>query len=306
MLRSLLTYGSFIALAISASAQTTGSTSRTVRVAVLDHNGSFIGRLDSKRFDIREGKNPIKLVSVVEHPVDDPVAIGIVLDTSGSMKDIWMPASIALHKKILEAWLAKFPPGSQYFVIGAVGKPAILLDWTTDPKLISQAFPDQPLGTTALYDAMATAIAKIETQPGSKSLLVFSDGQDNNSSISLDRILQILGLSDVMVHALFPGENQAQLSTSLTSPFTEEKSRNYFYSQTGQITGGAYLRFRTVGEFSDRLSQLSLRMQHFYVMRLEAPTTTKSGWHELKIKVDYNDPKLRVVAQQRFWVPKKR
>ena len=77
-------------------------------------------------------------------------------------------------------------------------------DWTTDRRAISRAVARvSPAGGTAMYDAVADAVplANAGKHP-KKALLVISDGNDTNSSISVGELRQLIRESEVLVYAL--------------------------------------------------------------------------------------------------------
>jgi VWFA-related protein len=76
--------------------------------------------------------------------------------------------------------------------------------WTKDRQLISRAVKAvDASGGTAIYDAVAMAIPTAQAGTNrKKALLVISDGNDTNSTISASELRQRIRESEVLVYAL--------------------------------------------------------------------------------------------------------
>jgi VWFA-related protein len=76
--------------------------------------------------------------------------------------------------------------------------------WTTDRAAISRAVSRvDPVGGTAIYDAIAKALPMAAAgRHKKKALLVISDGNDTSSSISVQLLRQRIRDSEVLVYAL--------------------------------------------------------------------------------------------------------
>jgi VWFA-related protein len=83
-------------------------------------------------------------------------------------------------------------------------RPRLRQDWTTDRRLIRRAVSDvNGAGGTAMYDAIAEALpVAAGGQHRKKALLVISDGNDRDSTISVSELSQAIRESEVLVYAL--------------------------------------------------------------------------------------------------------
>jgi VWFA-related protein len=92
----------------------------------------------------------------------------------------------------------------ELFFVEFATRARLIQGWTTDRRLISDAMRRvEPVGGTALYDAVAEALPTAEEgRNRKKALLVISDGNDTNSNIGVSALRQRIRESEVLVYAL--------------------------------------------------------------------------------------------------------
>jgi VWFA-related protein len=170
-----------------------------VTATVTDDDGRFVSGLRREDFTVYEDGKP----QDVSHFSSDrvPVSLGLVLDTSGSMSDEKMAAARSAIDRLIYNLLGK---EDELFLVAFATRAALRQDWTTDRQLISRAVREaSAAGGTAMYDAISTAIPTAQGgMHRKKALLVISDGNDTNSTISVGALRQQIRESDVLVYAL--------------------------------------------------------------------------------------------------------
>src|SRR6188474_2969107 len=202
---------SLILLIVVAAATVTGAQSQegfrfrsgvelvNVTATVTDNDGRFVSGLKQEDFTVYEDGQ----VQDVSHFSSDrvPVSLGIALDASGSMS----PDKLAAARAAIERLIFKLlDEDDDLFFVEFATRAEITQGWTTDRQLISDALKQVvPVGGTALYDAVAAALPTAqEGRNRKKALLVISDGNDTNSSISVNSLRQRIRESEVLVYAL--------------------------------------------------------------------------------------------------------
>jgi Ca-activated chloride channel homolog len=202
---------SLILLIVVAAAAVTGAQSQegfrfksgvefvNVTATVTDGNGRFVSGLRQEDFTVYEDGQ----IQDVSHFSSDrvPVSLGIALDASGSMS----PEKLAAARAAIERLIFKLlDEDDELFFVEFATRAEITQGWTTDRQLISAALKQViPVGGTALYDAVAAALPTAqEGRNRKKALLVISDGNDTNSSISVNSLRQKIRESEVLVYAL--------------------------------------------------------------------------------------------------------
>ena len=149
-----------------------------VTATVTDGNGRFVSGLRQEDFTVYEDGQ----LQDVSHFSSDrvPVSLGIALDASGSMS----PEKLAASRAAIERLIFKLlDQEDELFFVEFATRAEITQGWTTDRQLISDALKRvNPVGGTALYDAVAAALPTAqEGRNRKKALLVISDGNDTNS-----------------------------------------------------------------------------------------------------------------------------
>jgi Ca-activated chloride channel family protein len=170
-----------------------------VTATVTDGDGRFVSGLQQSDFAIYDDgvRQDINYFSAERVPV----SLGILLDASGSMTKEKMSAARSAIDRFIYELLGQ---EDELFFAEFANVPSMTQGWTTDRAAISRAVRDvNPIGGTAIYDAVATAIPKAETgRHRKKAVLVISDGNDTTSEISVDVLRRQIRESEVLVYAL--------------------------------------------------------------------------------------------------------
>jgi len=170
-----------------------------VTATVSDETGRFVPGLHEGDFTIYEDneRQEIKFFSADRVPV----SLGILLDSSGSMTPDKMESARAAINRFAQELLE---PEDELFLMSFSRSSHLLQDWTTDRRLISRAMNRiQPDGGTAMYDAIADALPiAAGGKHEKKAILLISDGNDRNSTMSVNELRQAIRESEVLVYAL--------------------------------------------------------------------------------------------------------
>lgn len=159
--------------------------------SVTDAQGRPLKGLTAADLTVSEGgvKQPatIELASQAA-----PAAIALVLDTSGSM--IGRPLADA--KAAMISLLQSLGPADQAAVITFDATVRVDRGMTADkPALISATNAATATGNTAIYDALAAAVAEVAKAPAQarRAIVLLTDGVDNSSRQSATSVLAALG-----------------------------------------------------------------------------------------------------------------
>ncbi len=170
-----------------------------VSATVTDDDGRFVSGLRKEDFAVYDDGERQEVTHFSTERV--PVSLGIALDASGSMTDEKMRAARAAIDRFVFDLLSR---DDEMFFVEFSTTASLTQPWTSDPERISRAVRDvQPAGGTAMYDAIARALP--EAQAGKnrkKALLVISDGNDTNSTVTVGQLRQLIRESEVLVYAL--------------------------------------------------------------------------------------------------------
>ena len=152
-----------------------------LHATVLDEQRHLVPYLDKSAFSVLEGGVPQTITSFRREDV--PVAMGIVVDNSGSMRD----KRERVNQAVLNLIRASNPQ-DEIFVVNFSQNYYLDQDFTSDVKLLQAALHQvSTKGSTALYDAIVASAVHLMNNPrlDKKVLLVITDGQDNMSQETL-------------------------------------------------------------------------------------------------------------------------
>lgn len=170
-----------------------------VNATVSDATGRFVAGLTQDDFIVYEDDQP----QAVTHFSADrvPVSLGIVLDTSGSMDGAKIKAAQHALDRLLYDLL---DPADEIFLYRFGDHPTLIQGWTTDRQLLTRALGRiSAVGGTAMYDAVAQALALVpQAQHRKRALVVISDGNDTSSRLSLPAMKALIRESESLVYAI--------------------------------------------------------------------------------------------------------
>lgn len=170
-------------------------------VSVKNSKGEYITDLTKANFKIEENGVPQKITSFLN--VDVPVAAGLILDASGSMRSKRSDVNIAAL-----AFIDSSNPKDQVFILDFNDKvlPALPGDvtFTGNIDLLRQALSMHDTeGRTVLYDALIDGLDHLNlAERDKKTLIVVTDGGDNASKHTLQQVLNAIENSPTTVYTI--------------------------------------------------------------------------------------------------------
>jgi Ca-activated chloride channel family protein len=264
-------------------------------VAVIDREGHPISGLTADDFEILEEGKP----QAIQHfsagladAADLPLHLGFLLDTSGSMeKDI----------REVRTAVIKFLNSMDRAV------DITLVDFDTEvrvgrylpgdfPRLIERIRNRKPGGWTALYDALGTYLQGAFDQTGQKVLILYTDGGDTRSSLSLSTVIEMLRASDVTLYALGYLENQ---------PSSARHDQRMQLGRLAEMTGGQAFFPTSLKEVDKFYDIIHREVTARYSLGYTSTDTRKDGaWREVKIRFKRADLKgVKVRTRAGYFAP---
>jgi Ca-activated chloride channel family protein len=159
-----------------------------LHATVVDEQRRLVTNLDRASFTAFENGVPQAITSF--HRDDVPVALGIVIDNSGSMREKRGKVNQAALNLIRASG-----PKDETFVVNFSQDSYLDQDFTNDANLLQIALQKvSAQGSTALYDAIVASAVHLKnnTRVERKVLLVITDGRDNASQETLQEAMRRL------------------------------------------------------------------------------------------------------------------
>jgi len=201
--------------AIGAAPQTTFKSDThlvVLHVNVFDEGSDAVPDLPQAAFRVFEDGQPQEITFFSS--ADVPVAVGLVLDASGSM--------ISRHPIVHaggEAFVRTSHPEDELFVVtfneSVRFSLSPTLPFTSNPAVLRAVLAQYHAGgRTALHDAVVAALDHLERSTHQKRVLVvLSDGKDNASRRTRDEMLDRVKRSNAIVYTVSNASRQTGVET---------------------------------------------------------------------------------------------
>lgn len=205
-------------------------------VTATDKDGNIVTDLKREDFKIYEAGVEQK---VLDFRVEErPIKMAILIDTSGSMVD-----KIEEVHDAAGAFVENLRDIDEALVIDFDENVFLIQDLTSDVDKLQEAIlSTEPLGGTALYDALHAAYRKIGTFDGRKVIVVLSDGDDTLSQYGFDRILQEARSNSTMIYTIGLGIEGGATRRDVLKDFSSSTGGEFFYVKKKGMLGPAYER----------------------------------------------------------------
>jgi Ca-activated chloride channel family protein len=258
-----------------------------VYAIVQDRAGHYIDGLSAPDFVVKEDGRPV--TPRVQSAKDDPVSIGLALDTSASMR-VAMTDVIEYANEFV---LHSLGPSDQTFVTAFDEQPRLVQPLTSNRKQLTDAIYDiQSGGGTAIWDAMLYSLQQFHDVPGKRALVVFTDGINNSGASAAKDVLQYAREVGVPVYVV-------QIFTGLHRNLQMTFDENHIKDLT-ESTGGEFFRFAGKRDLPRIFSQIRDDTRGQYLLTYVSPGTRPRA--ELrKISVEIPSKKLIVRATSGYY-----
>jgi len=139
-------------------------------------------------------------------------------------------------------------------------------------------------GGTALYDA--TYLALRLPQPGQRRTVavVFTDGLDNASWLSQDRVVDAATRSDVIIYGVTLSDEVSPANVSPNVVRIENQSSYKFLRSASDATGGRLFHAATDSRLRDVFARVLEDVRARYLLRY-SPDKITPGWHKLEVRL---------------------
>jgi Ca-activated chloride channel family protein len=244
-----------------------------VPVSVIDPMQRIVVGLHPDNFQVFEGKKAQEIRHFSSE--DAPVSVGIILDTSGSMRDKMERVREAVHQFCRAANV-----DDEFFMITFSDEPRLAQDFTRQPADIeNELLYTYPKGRTALLDAIYMGVGKMkEAKYPRKALLIISDGGDNHSRYSEHDLREAVRESDVIVYSIGTFDRYV--------PTQEEFLGPTLLSDIAEPTGGQSFTITSANEMPDIARLIGTELRTQYVLGYRPEDVPRDGkWHKISIKL---------------------
>jgi Ca-activated chloride channel family protein len=241
-------------------------------VSVRDSDGGYVSGLPKEAFTVLEDGKPQTITQFADN--DIPVTVGLVVDNSGSMRpkkpDVITAALVFIQSS---------NPLDEWFVINfndrvRRGLPDILPFTDDVTKLRAALAKTDPVGRTALYDAVLAGLRQLEMgRRDKKTLVVISDGGDNASTHNF---------KDVWRAVL---ESQATIYTVGIFDQNDKESNPDVLKRLAHVSGGVCYLPKQLDEVVGICRQIAKDIRTRYTIGYVPQQLNRTGVRHIKVEV---------------------
>jgi len=248
---------------------------------VTDRSGRYILGLQKADFTVLDNGRPQEIDTF--DAVDSPLAVVLVLDVSASMQPRLDEATRAA-RLFVEAVKADDRVGLVTFSTGIVESVRLGHD---RKRVLAALESARPEAETALYDAIAAALRQLKGVSQRKAIVVFTDGEDNHSRLSVDQVIEMARGSEVCIYAVAEAASDQKLAR--------------FLERLADETGGRSYPIAHVRKLSDTFSAIVKELRSQYFLTYTPSNRRPHTWHSVDVRV--NHPGAIARAKKRYRVP---
>ena len=267
-----------------------------VPVSVCDAMNRPVTGLEREHFKVFEDK----VEQTVTHFAmeDEPLAVGLVFDTSGSMG-----SKLRRSRMAASAFFKTANPEDEFFLVEFNDRPKLVAPLTRDYEEIQNHLAFAPSRVrTALLDAIFLAMHEMKKSTKSrKALLIISDGGDNSSRYSVTEVRNLVRESDVLFYALGIYEPSGARGRS-----PEELSGPGLLTEMAEQTGGRHLPVEDLSEMPDIAAKIGIELRNRYVLGYSPGNQPRDGrYHRVQVKLapPHGLPSLKAFWRTGYYAP---
>ncbi|HUF46848.1 MAG TPA: VWA domain-containing protein [Vicinamibacterales bacterium] len=262
-----------------------------IYATVLDREGRLVPDLDHEHFEVYDNG---KLQTITNFTADvQPITVVVMLDTSGSMT-----LYLDLLKQAAEQFVIRLLPDDRAKIGSFSDKilfsPTRGASFTGDRDALLHALRnDIQFGNpTRLWDAVLLSMAELSNEPGRRVVLVFTDGDDNSSTLA--------GRGDVIDRS--QAENFMVYGIGYRSRYFDGRSWVTTRPDRGLRplaleSGGGYFELTQAHELGPTFTRVADELHRQYVLGF-SPEVLDGKVHRLEVRVKV--PGMTVRARQSY------
>ena len=242
-----------------------------IPVTVNDPLNRPVSGLEKENFRVYDEK---VLQSITTFAMDDePIAAGLVFDTSGSMGD-----KLKRSRMAASVFFKIADPDDEFFLVEFDSKPRLVVPLTKDTGRIEEELTfSRSRGSTALLDAIYMALQEMhKSKKNKKTLLVISDGGDNTSRYTVQEVRTLIQESDSLIYAIgvFGGGSTP-----------EEAGGPDLLRHIAEQTGGRMF-FADAAEMPDVAKKIGIELRNRYILGYAPENQMHDGkYHHVTVRV---------------------
>jgi len=282
-----------------------------VFVTARDKHNGIISDLKKEDFKVSEDGQD-QTVAYYAKESDMPITLGILIDTSGSMQNIFDAEQDTASRFVHEIMRKK----DEAMIISFDFDVNLLADFTEDPSVLERAIrraqinavssggvvtpstvPTGQNGGTDLYDAVYLACHdQFMSEAGRKAVILLTDAEDTGSKLTLQQAIEAAQRTDSVIHVLRLSDEPFYMGLGVGY------SGAAVARKMAEDTGGREIEVRSQKSLEKAFDEISEELRSQYVIGYY-PTNNKHDGTFRKIKVEVDRPDVKILARRGYYAP---
>jgi len=258
-------------------------------VTVTDRAGHYVPNLTADDFAIfDEGRRQVISHFAASHV---PVDLGILIDTSSSMRD-----SLALAQEAACGLVRQLRDGDRGAVAGIASTVVVHQSMTPDLTRVEAALRSTHAnGNTALYDAVYIVLREYQQERLRSSdvrrrvVVLLSDGIDTSSHVTFDEVLELVRRVEATIYVVSLTQDPALL-TGIVDHRTSSESAHAL-TTLARESGGRLFTPHAAGELPSIYDAIGQELSNQYVIGF-VPSATAPGGMFRRVSVGVLQPRV--------------
>jgi Ca-activated chloride channel family protein len=247
-----------------------------ITAVVTDGDGRFVKGLTQKDFTVYEDDRPQPISFFASENI--PLELVAALDVSSSME-----GALSAVKESAKRFLAGMRPRDQVTLLAFNDIIFTLARRETDQEARERAIDLMaPWGGTALHDVIIRSADLLGRQSGRRSILLFSDGDDQSSIASLQDAIRRIEASDATIYAI--GQGRA----------VHNRDLQQLMRRIANVSGGRPFFTEDQKELDVIFTEILEDLRNQYFLTYPAPSSKRDGqFHKIRLQVGGGKYKVR-------------
>ena len=250
---------------------------------VFDGKGNRVQNLSRDNFEVFE--DGVRQSIDVFEPETAGVNVALLIDTTGSMV-----RQLPRVKNAIADLLTTLGPDDSVGLFSFSNRLNQLQGFTKDRNaVLTSLLSSRASGQTALYDSLAQLARSLSKDGGKKAILLFTDGLDNASVLTLDSAVINIRRIGVPIYTVVQGEVLQRVD--LTKPLKE----------ISESTNGISFEARKPEDLRDIFTKVGGDLQHLYLLGYyPSNSATNADWHKIAVRLPKH-PELKLRTKEGYW-----
>jgi Ca-activated chloride channel family protein len=265
-------------------------------LSVRDGQGALVSDLAAEDFEVFENDKPqtLQLFARAEAPGEQEslgLNLGLLLDTSESMLE-----QLRLSQEAAVRFLENIPRARDLLMV-FFDQDIRISRYNSENQqgLFARIHEAKGGGNTALYDAIAVYLSRVQDVAGRKVLVLLSDGEDSTSSLGMGELLNLVRSSSVTIYPV-------AFTAGIHAGSSRGAKARAFLLGLAELSGGQMFSPQASRDLAEVYNRILSELSSQYVLGYTSSDSRRDGKYR-KVRIELKRKDLKVRHRPGYRVP---